>query len=408
MKDDSQKIILPMMMRPFQLKWLLLNLIFVTTPSRAELNIRAFQKVFLIHESYPESTQAITNLDRENSVQLSNRLMLDYRFAESCKTEFAAQFVIREESRARFALRPDPQELSRGDYRLKPLAGRWRNDDSDQRPAYLDYGLDRLLMECSPDWGDIIVGRQAISLGTARFISPNDVILPFNLLALDEDYRPGVDGIRARIPLATMSELDFGLILDGDDADIDPKFFIRSKFFWREADWSLTGLVHERASMLGFGYASQIAGSGVWSEFSHVDVKEKAGGGSYNRASIGAEHYFTNEVYLLGEWHYNGAGKKNFRLLPSTTYAYQEGGVYLLGRNYVSFALSYSLTPLTQIQGQMTRNLEQSSQFVSGHFQYQLAEDWQVKLGIFSGHGRQDSEFGLYPQMAYLELEVYF
>ena len=77
--------------------------------------------------------------------------------------------------------------------------------------------LDRLNVQWQTSAGDLTVGRQAMTFGSARVINPTDVFLPFNVQALNTEYRVGIDGIRFQRPLGDLGELDLGIVL-GDDA----------------------------------------------------------------------------------------------------------------------------------------------------------------------------------------------
>ncbi len=68
--------------------------------------------------------------------------------------------------------------------------------------------LDRLNVQWQTSAGDLTMGRQAMTFGSARVINPTDVFLPFNVQALNTEYRVGIDGIRFQRPLGDLGELD--------------------------------------------------------------------------------------------------------------------------------------------------------------------------------------------------------
>ena len=70
--------------------------------------------------------------------------------------------------------------------------------DEARRPVLQN--LDRLNIQLQFDQGDLTIGRQAITFGSARIINPTDVFLPYNVTALNTEYRIGVDAIRYQKP----------------------------------------------------------------------------------------------------------------------------------------------------------------------------------------------------------------
>ena len=76
--------------------------------------------------------------------------------------------------------------------------------------------LDRFNVQWQFAQGDLTIGRQAISFGSARIINPTDIFLPFNVQTFNQEYRTGVDAIRYQAPLGELGEFDMGLVLGED------------------------------------------------------------------------------------------------------------------------------------------------------------------------------------------------
>ena len=73
--------------------------------------------------------------------------------------------------------------------------------------------LDRFNVQFQFDAGDLTIGRQAISFGSARMINPTDVFLPFDVQTFNTEYRTGVDAIRFQRPVGELGEIDLGICL---------------------------------------------------------------------------------------------------------------------------------------------------------------------------------------------------
>lgn len=161
--------------------------------------------------------------------------------------------------------------------------------------------------------------------------------------------------------------------------------------------------------MLGLSYAGQIAGSGLWSEISQMMPGSE--GAAYMRFSAGAGHYFANDLYTMLEYHYNQAGMTSPQpglRQADNIYAYTQGGVFLRAQHYLATALAYPVTPLIRLQGQLIQNIDQNSQLITAVYQQSLADEWTMRFGGYLGNGKQDTEFMKYPELIYLEFEIYF
>jgi len=129
--------------------------------------------------------------------------------------------------------------------------------------------IDRFLWSQRFEGWDAYVGRQAISLGVARFSSLIDVFYPNVIGALQTDYRQGVDAIKFEIPIT---------IDDSGLTQVDGAWLGQSRFYSRlrtnqfETDWHLTHiqLDEQQASSLGIDGSS--GDYGWWAEMSYMDL----------------------------------------------------------------------------------------------------------------------------------------
>lgn len=113
-------------------------------------------------------------------------------------------------------------------------------------------------------------------------------------------------------------------------------------------------------------------------------------GQHYFRASIGVDYAFTENVFGMVEYHYNGAGSQHSEeyLAAVGKLAYNRGGVFLLGQNYLLGNLGIQATPLWNINLQAIVNLDDDSAFTSLAAEWNLAEDLYMDFGIYAFAGR--------------------
>ena len=98
-------------------------------------------------------------------------------------------------------------------YRLTDLDTNLLDNDN-KNPLYQN--LDRLNFQVQMDAGDLTIGRQAISFGSARIINPTDIFLPFDVRTFNTEYRNGVDALRFQRPWGDLGEIDIGIVLGKD------------------------------------------------------------------------------------------------------------------------------------------------------------------------------------------------
>jgi hypothetical protein len=279
--------------------------------------------------------------------------------------------------------------------------------------------LDRAFIEYEAINFDLSVGRQPLSLGSARVINPTDVLAPYTYETLAKEEKPGIDAIRVRIPTGDFSEVDLA-IAAGDDAEREKSAaYIRVRSYILETDVTLILMEHSENKMVGIDLARAVGGSSVWIEAAYTyEPKEHATLETlkYTRASIGIDRAFTGNIYAYIEYHFNGAGKTDpdDYILNALRPAYSDGPVYLLGQNYLAPGITFEVTPLLSLQVAAIMNLDDNSQLYAPTLDYSASDNLTASLGAYIAEGDEpgwltlNSEFGTYPDTYYFSLKYYF
>jgi len=320
-------------------------------------------------------------------------------------------------------------EVSGPTYRTDELRSSLWPYNFDGEGFVIYQNLDRLYTAIELPFADVLIGRQPIAWGSAHAVNPTDVFAPFMMDALDTEDRPGVDAIRARIPLGMMSELDIGALPGEKWSEETAAAFARGKFYIAQTDFALTGILFRQDLLLGLDITRAIGGAGTWLELALVqpaitiDSLEKS---LYGRLSVGAEYVFGGETYVFGEYHFNEPGEKDaeryFTLLNDR--AFTQGGVNLMGEHYLITGGGYQISPLIFGGGQIIFNANDQSALIAPSIEYNFAENVYISAGAFIGTGPAmgvltidplsnstidlNSEFGNYPDMAYASFRIYF
>lgn len=339
------------------------------------------------------------------SSQFSGRAMLDVLDEQEGRYSFQLHYELGREFNS-----DDTGSVSfsgRNTYRLTDLEA--TPGDTDNKSLNRQ-NLDRFNVQISFDSGDLTLGRQPITFGAARIINPTDVFLPFDVQTLNTEYRVGIDAMRFQRPIGQLSELDFGVVL-GDDGTDNSAAFGRLKSNFSGSDFEFTFIRFNEQQLIGFGIETTLGQFGGWLEAASV-----SGDADYSRMSLGLDYGFNGHWFGMLEYHYNGAGADDpadyLNLLTSTPY--QAGGVFLLGKHYLSPSLSWQVSPLTTIALQIIANLEDKSMFANLSADYSLNDNLYLGLSYFSFSGEKPnltnlrSEYGSNPDRLIVSLRFYF
>ncbi|MBQ76335.1 MAG: hypothetical protein CMQ20_15115 [Gammaproteobacteria bacterium] len=288
------------------------------------------------------------------------------------------------------------------------------SDRSDKNQVYQN--LDRFNVQWQFSRGDLTIGRQAISFGSARIINPTDIFLPFNVQTFNQEYRTGVDAIRYQAPLGDLGEFDMGFVLGEDGKTENSAAFLqlRSNVQGKDLQFAFTRFAEQ--TLVGAGIQTAIGDFGFWFELARVN-----GDTDYLRTSIGLDYAFTENSFAMIEYHHNGAGSDDPSEYLSllATLPYQSGGVFLLGKDYLMPSFSLQLSPLWILSTQAIYNLGDDSAFVSLSAEYNVLEDFYMDFGFYHFFGDEitilvpgvpllGSEYGTNPDVIYASIRFYF
>lgn len=277
--------------------------------------------------------------------------------------------------------------------------------------------LDRLVLRYLHPRFEVRVGRQAIGFGGARLYNAVDIFAPLGPATIDSEFKAGIDAARVIAPLGERHELSLTAVINGDDP-ADGLYLAQWRGVFDAFDLGALAGSSDRRPTAALTAAGDVGGTGWYVEASGRFELDDA---PLVRATAGLDHYFEAGVRLLAELHYNGAGADapDDYLDTQTERPYATGEVYLLGRYYAGALVSYELHPLVQIGVSWLQNIGDGSALVSPTVAYDFAEEVSVGLGALIPIGERlalgdfatpevESEFGLYPLVAFTDVRLVF
>lgn len=283
---------------------------------------------------------------------------------------------------------------------------------------------DRLNISLRTSVATLTAGRQAIYWGVAKSVSPTDFIAPFQYGTMNTDYRTGVDAVRSIFPLGIMSELDAGYVFGKDAGFTDSGCWLRGRFYLFRTDATLLAACFRENLMVGGSLNRTLGGGTGWMECAIVSTNffshnETEGENTFFSLSAGYDRSWFNAVlYGFLEYHFNSSGSDDSAdyIDIITNPAWTNGGIYLLGKHYLSPGISWTVTPLLGFTGQILVNLTDGSAYLSMTGEYDVLQNTVMNAGVSTGLGRTSenpavnirSEFGSWPGYYFLSVGYYF
>ena len=368
---------------------------------------------------YIKNFLILTDTQNDSCVEALSRLRmrLDITITESSSIELAYELLPRlRESNIAFkdSAIPATKSLSYRAFDLDEMI--YPEDETSASSFLLAQNLDRLFLTLKTPSYDLYIGRQPVAFGSAHVINPTDIIAPFTYNTIAKEELMGVDAVRIKRPLSDMGELDMGLVFGDDFKPKESAAFFRLKTYQLKADIAFMAMLFRENLLASVDIARSIGDAGAWLEAAQVFANaadDYRPNENYFRLSIGSDYSFTEKSYAYIEYHYNGAGdgRKESYGLSSNETAYKDGAVYLLGRHYLAPGFTYEIMPLLRFSGNALINLSDGSLLLSPVLEYSVMQDVYANLGAFIGIGdasSPESEFGLYPDVYYAALNIYF
>ena len=397
-----------------------------------------------VDENMPEQSIS-ANLQSQNSL----RLMTSYLSADLGNIEVHYEVQPLYFSNADMALYYTDESFSAVGNTISTASNQYRFKDLDS--VLTDVGnhgvvlqnLDRFNYQYSNQYGDLTIGRQVVSFGSARFINPTDIFIPFAIQTLNQEYRVGIDAVRFKADVGDFAVIDAGLVIGKNGKKANSAAFLRGKNSIQGNDIEVIAIMLDEAWLLGAGLERALGDFGFWFETAYMDWQQSANdttndfqsihfqgnneasySDSYWRTSIGSDYALNEDIIVMLEYHYNGAGDdepENYTELASQA-PYQKAGVYLYGEHYIIPAFTWLASPLASLSASAFYNVSDGSMFFSLVNETSWSDNLYSDFGVYLSHGkatvyqtidqevnyRLGSEFGAYPISLYASLRYYF
>jgi len=297
-----------------------------------------------------------------------------------------------------------------GFYRLDDISARPYDSIADINGLFLEQNLDRLNWTSYQSLAHITLGRQAVNLSTARFISPTDIFRPNTARYLVSDYSPGIDAARAQVYLSDLATLDIGIV--GGYTKQQTASFARIKANINSVDWSATGITLNDKHIVSAGLDTALGDYGHWQELALMNATTKKW-----RWSIGADTTIGNYLAQV-EYHYNQPGSStSLEYMTNATddLFYLQGAIGFYGQHYLTTSFSWLKGMRSGRDLTVILNLKDNSSLSIVNYYWSLTDNWDVTVGLHLPIGTSpeiidnqlivNSEFGVSPAVLLLKVD---
>ena len=187
--------------------------------------------------------------------------------------------------------------------------------------------LDNAYVRLSFKYGDVIMGKQQISLGTGYAWNPTDLFNTKDLL--DPTYeQPGHNALQLDVPLGSMYSVT-ALYAVGDEWKNSDKM-LRFKGRISHFDYSVIGVEKiwtfhdysqldstcpnfmsfpEKRQMVGATTAGELLGLGVWAEYAYNKMEYTK---NFYELVVGCDYTFDFQTYIMLEFYRHTLGKTDY------------------------------------------------------------------------------------------------
>ena len=273
----------------------------------------------------------------------------------------------------------------------------------DEKNYSIVHFIDRLSFRQGFKNGSIEVGRQRIAWGTGRIWNPTDLFNPINPAAYYKLEKDGADVASLKYAFGNFTDLN--VVFNPQEKFNQSNYGFRFRTNFDEYDVSVMGGYFDQRVVAGMDFAGNIGQAGLRGE-GIISMDKNNLSNNFIKFILGADQQFTQKLYGMVEYHYNGEGKKD-------KFKYEfarliKGDIINLSQNYVYTMLSYQMTPLLTANLSNNINLNDGSGFIGITGNYSLSENFYLDFGLQVTYGSDNSEYWYYPNSIYIQGEYYF
>lgn len=265
--------------------------------------------------------------------------------------------------------------------------------------------LDRLFVSIKSSWGDIMVGRQAITWGNGMIFNPMDLFNPFSPADIVRDYKMGDDLVSVRFATELVEEVSLLYVprrnittgeVNFEKSSLAGKFH----FFVEDVEVDVMSSLHYDEIVLGLGVTGYIRDAAWRWDIIWSSLEESADKSGYIGFVANIDYswvWFHKNMYGFIEYYHNGLGKDNYTHAmedPALMERMDRGELFALGKNYVNAGIQVELHPLFTLHFNAINNIQDPSGILQPWAVFSMTQNSTLLLGANIFYGSKETEYG--------------
>ena len=271
----------------------------------------------------------------------------------------------------------------------------------DKKPIYWIHTLYRAYIKYAIPAFHLTVGKQAIDWSRMRLYHPFDLFNRISPLDIEKDEKVGIDAANAEFffPRFTSANVLYVPYDHGEKAGIG----LRVTTKVHDYDLAVIGASYRNDVTAGFSFDGYIKESGFRGE---LTVTRPDNEKYFVRATIGLDHTFTPKLYGIVEYFYNGgAARESAKFLNSYEFSRR---AMSLREHIIGSGLEYDISGVMKTTHYAFYDIQKRSFLYNPELRYNARSNIDLTWGGQFFWGKEDSEFGDYHNIYYVQLKYYF
>ncbi len=265
--------------------------------------------------------------------------------------------------------------------------------------------LDRLALTWQPQWGNVRIGRQALTWGNGLLFNPMDLFNPFAPTDIERDYKVGDDMATVQFTADTIGEFQILYVprrnpatnkIEEDQSSMAAKLHFASGI----TEFDIMTALHYQDKVIGLGSTGYLKAAAWRLDTTYTFLHDDASRNGFLSLVANMDYGWVwqgKNFYGLLEFYYNGLGSDQYSDAlkdPNVLERLSRGELFTLGRKYLSGKIQVELHPLFNLHLSAINNLADPSGILQPRGIWDMQENIQLTCGANIYYGKTGSEFG--------------
>lgn len=276
-------------------------------------------------------------------------------------------------------------------------------DASDSHVLY--HRLDRLSLAWLPDWGSVVLGRQALTWGNGMIFNPMDLFNPFQPTDFNRDYKTGDDMALVRIHFSTIGDIQLLGVprrdLASGEIEWDQSSAAAKLHFAKGAvEFDLMAARHYKDAVFGVGAMGYLLDAAWRTDVVWTLLDSQNSRSDFAAFVANIDYAWTwsgKNFYGLLEGYWNGLGNDDATDAiadPAVADRLERGEMFTLGRAYLAGQIQMEAHPLVNLYLLAIQNIADGSGAIQPRMVWDLSQSVRFIAGASLYYGDTGTEYG--------------